>query len=503
MNKKFKYGLLAITLAGITLQSCKKEYLDTAPSDSVTNQIIFESTENGYIALNGIHTLMLTADLAGTTHRDFGMKNADLSADLMGNDMVSISAGGYDWFIAYYNYDAPAEVSNEAYNMWLFHYRIINNANAIINGIDEATGSDADKKDLKGQALAYRAWAYHRLVTRFSMPYFTDATLTGNNGSAMGVPIYTVSSGGESKGNPRGTINDVVLRMTEDINQAIAYLEDGATVHTEKSHINAFVAHGIAARIAMYKGKWSEAYNHANTAKAAGSLMTAPADYGGGMNDKGLGEFIWCSTFTETQYNDLGIRSWISFFDISAPGYAGLTAVERRITIDLYNQLAPTDKRKVWWFGASPAAKKYMVKKFRTKDPEGFSCDLTYMRVAEMYLIASEAAARNGDAGTARTILQEFLSTRHTAAVTAPTTAADIIDRVLWERRVELWGEGFSQIDLKERFLPLNRLIGASNHNLTECEVATLPAGDNLFTFKIPQAELNANPNINAEHQNP
>jgi len=495
MNKNIKTGILSLSLLGLVFAGCKKDYLDTKPSDAVTGEVLFETTSAAYIALNGIHSLMLTADLFDGNHRDFGAKMVDLQNDLMGNDVVSQDAGGYDWFYRYYAYIAPKDVSNEAYNIWLFQYRIINNANAIINAIDGAKGSDADKNDIKGQALAYRAWSYYRLITRFSQAY-----KGGENASLPGVPIYLKAASGETQGNPRGTIQNVVDQMTSDINEAIALLEDGATAHAEKSHINANIAHGIAARIGMYKWDYNAALTHANKAKEGYAFMSS-ADFSSGLNSRDNSEFMWCSTYTEQQYDNLGIVCWISFVDETAPGYAGLTSVERKGTKKLFDEMTNDDNRKIWW---NPSGMpKYAQRKFRTSNTESFVCDVLYMRVAEMYLIAAEAAARLDKLAEAKSYLQALVDTRHTGAVSLPSTKTELIDRILWERRVELWLEGFSQSDLKERGLPLDRPSGSGNHSETQAQVLTLPAYHNWFTFKIPLGEINANPNIGPEDQNP
>lgn len=498
MTRYIKLGLLTLGLLPLGLASCKKDYFRTKPSNAVTEEVLFETTGNAYIALNGVHTLLVTSKLAGDNHRDFGAKAADLQNDLMGADVVSQDAGGYDWFYYYYNYLAPKDVSNEAYIIWLFHYRVINNVNAIIKGVDGASGPEADKKDIKGQAYAYRAWAYYRLLTRFCAPYFNEGGVIQD--SKPGIPIYTEPASGESRGNPRGTIRDVVELIDSDIAQAIALLEGGATTHTEKSHINAKVAHGIAARIAMYKHDYEAALDHAKKAMEGYSFMS-PADFGSGLNSRTNPEFMWCSTLSDQQYQELSVRSWISFVDESAPGYAGLTSVERKITKALYDQIEASDYRRVWWSpGGSP---RYHQRKFRTAEPTSFKCDVLYMRVAEMYLIAAEAAARLDRLPEARDFLQALVSTRHNVAVSVPATKDELIERILWERRVELWLEGFAQSDLKERNLGLERPGGADNHNPAQAFEMSIPANHNWFTFKIPLAEINANPNIGPEDQNP
>lgn len=491
---------LGLVLSLVILSSCKKEYLDTKPSQSVSGDVLFESTDGAYIALNGIHALMVTDKFINGNHRDFGVKAGDLANDLMGQDIVAYPTG-YDWFFSYYDWTASREPTNYGYIMWTFQYRVINNANAILDQIDNASGLQEEKDDIKGQALAYRAWSYLRLIQRFSKAYLEfDSTgaITNTNSSAPGVPLYTSVPDGDSKGNGRGTIQDIVDQMTADINAAIPLLETGVT-HTEKSHISVAAAHGIAARIAMYKGEWAEARSQAADAiSTSGASLMDNTEILGGMNDKNNSEFIWCSTMTSAQYNDMGIICWVSFFDENTPGYAGLTAVNRKITKQLYDTIPSTDIRKQWF------ESDYEQVKFTTADPDGFVLDNLYMRLAEMYLIAAEASAQLSDPGMYNTYMQDLLTNRNSASVTLPTSKVDMLAKVRLERRIELWAEGFSYTDLKERGLPLRRSTsGSFNHLLANCKIADVSVGDNWWTFKIPLAEINANDAITPAEQNP
>jgi hypothetical protein len=47
---------------------------------------------------------------------------------------------------------------------WIFYYHIVANANVLINGIDKAEGSVAEKNAIKGKLLVYRAFAHYQLV---------------------------------------------------------------------------------------------------------------------------------------------------------------------------------------------------------------------------------------------------------------------------------------------------------------------------------------------------
>lgn len=68
------------------------------------------------------------------------------------------------------------------------------------------------------------------------------------------------------------------------------------------------------------------------------------------------------------------------------------------------------------------------------------------MRVEEMYLIEAEATAHY-DATTGKSLLQSFMANRD-PAYTVPATN-DLIDEIIFQKRIEFWGEGVIFYDLK------------------------------------------------------
>jgi hypothetical protein len=117
--------------------------------------------------------------------------------------------------------------------------------------------------------------------------------------------------------------------------------------------------------------------------------------------------------------------------------------------------------------------------------------DIPYMRAAEMFLIQAEGQARSGNAAAAAKTLFDLVSRRDAAYVQSTKTGADLLEEILVNRRVELWGEGFRFTDLKRMNLPLNR--NGANHNPAVAVVFDIPAGDVQWEFLIPIREINAN----------
>ena len=75
--------------------------------------------------------------------------------------------------------------------------------------------------------------------------------------------------------------------------------------------------------------------------------------------------------------------------------------------------------------------------------------DLLLMRVEEMYLIKAEALAMSGQAAEGAKVLTDFVKTYRDPAYTLTATTPEAVQEAVWmQRRVELWGEGFSYFDL-------------------------------------------------------
>jgi hypothetical protein len=80
-----------------------------------------------------------------------------------------------------------------------------------------------------------------------------------------------------------------------------------------------------------------------------------------------------------------------------------------------------------------------------------------------------------------------------------------LINEILLQRRIELWGEGFALLDIKRLNQGLNRPTGPGNHGGLNYNpgVFTTSAGDPRFLMRIPQRELDNNINMTPADQNP
>lgn len=481
MNYKKLFFASVITLA---FAGCKKSYLDTSPTDQVTEQTILNSTANAQIALNGIHRIMWVQYFQQS---QAGQGSMMTNLDVLGEDLINNSTATGAFFNPMYRWDAHRNADNaDNYFAYFFYYRLIANANQIINQIDNATGPDAEKRWIKGEALCYRAWAHFMLVQLYGKRYEA-----GTNNSQPGVPLMLASS---VEGQPRASVEEVYAQVNKDLDEAVTALTDYNRVY--KSHFNVNVARGVKARVALTQQNWTVAAQMAASARTGFTLMTN-AQYLLGFNDAANPEWIWGSVIP----NDQG-TAFYSFFAYMASNYSSnaTRTNPRSINSNLYNQIAANDVRKQLWSpaGVTPPASgtryPYTSVKFKVKDVNVSVGDVPYMRVAEMYLIEAEAKARMGQDAAAAAVLFTLANNRNPSAALSTNTGQALIAEIMTQRRVELWGEGFRFLDLKRTNSALDRT--GANHNSSIAVVLTVPAGDKRWEWLIPTDELNANPAV-------
>ncbi|RZJ20182.1 MAG: RagB/SusD family nutrient uptake outer membrane protein [Acinetobacter sp.] len=505
---KTKHKLFIPVIAAVlALGSCKDDYLDTQPTDRVANTAVFTTTTNAMAALNGIHRSLY---VQYSRQEEGGEGAVHLNIDYMGEDIVntvSTTAYGVHKWVTH----RSATNLNNSF-IYSFYYKIIANANAIIENIDNCSGPVADKNAIKGEALAYRAWAHFVLVQVFGKRY--DAA--GNN-TQPGVPLAITTVIDATPGKPRASVEAVYTQINKDIDASIAAFAAGATARPNKSHFNINVAKGIRARVALAQGKWAIAAQSALEARTGLSLMTN-AEYLAGFNDYNNQEWMWGSKQQEDQ-----TTYFYSYF--AYMGTFNSTAnrtVPKRMFSVLYNQIAATDVRKQLWdpTGSSPtflaynlpvgvvsnSTASYKQGKFRNAGTTSIG-DVVNMRVAEMFLIEAESRARLGLAGSAtetaaaQAVLFTLAKNRNASYVLTTNVGAALINEIMIQRRIELWGEGFRFFDLKRLDLPVDRTGG--NHTVALSGVLSVPAGGPEWQWAIPQDEINANPAIGPGGQNP
>lgn len=493
-----KYITLFAVVAALAVSGCKKDFLETSPTDSVDAGMVFQTTDGALVALNGTIRSMYTSL---TNHGNFGQKSYDLTSDMMGEDIV-LHAQGYNYFASEYNYStvSNANASQRPDRTWYYYYRLINNVNRILSQVDAAQGTQADKDYIKGVALAMRAHSYYYLVNFFCAP----------DPSSKGVPLYIDPT---TTGKGRGTVKEVYDQVFADLTQAETLLDGKARKHI--SHINLATALGIHARAALQYGDYATALTKSQQAIAKSGLnLYSRAQYtAAAFNTLSAAEWMWGlevnveqATIYASFYSHMDNRSAVG-------GYAALGG-QKKITKALYDKIPDGDVRKTLFTNTVSASLPiYCQTKFQLRQAGNWSSDYLLMRLSEMYLIEAEAAQRTGDQGLAAQMLTNLVANRLPGYSAASLSGSALLDEILLQRKIELWGEGFGLLDVKRLGKGLNRPTGPGNHGGAQLNggsgvnfdpvVTVLPANSNKWLFAIPQDEINANSALSVADQNP
>jgi starch-binding outer membrane protein, SusD/RagB family len=482
--------ILFIGLSFFTL-SCGEDYLDTVPTASVDASAAFLTTKNAEAAVNGIYRYLYTQVTGG--NQSHANHPAQLYIwDLMGEDVVITNTTNASNLNDARWIDHRNDQSVTTTHPYRMYYRVIVNANMAILNIDDAEGPQADKDRLKGEVYALRGWAYFNLVQMYGKRY-----VGGTNNNQMGVPLVLTPT---LEDQPRATVEEVYAQINADFDQAIALLP---SVPVNKSHPDKEVAKGLKARVALVQQNWALAETLANEARQGVPLMST-TEYQAGFSNISVGEWMWGVDHLEVHTTFF----WGFHQHMSSNFNSTVNRLNPKlINSALFAQIPATDVRKLMWAATANAATtvappggikpQYKAQKFRLEaaaPATSFSGDVVYMRASEMYLIEAEAQARQGGAkeAAAQATLFSLVSARDSGYVTSTNTGTALIDEILLQRRIELWGEGFRFFDLKRMNLPLNR-NGANFVSAVISGLYDVPAGDVRWEYLIPRDELNAN----------
>ena len=530
MNNRYFVALLGSAMLLTT--SCSD--LDTNPSgstmgDGQLNEVLAQDPSKLKSEVSGMYANMIEygaiTQWYGTgqpRHYDFGYASTMMMMDASGQDEPS-QVSGYNWYNKPLRFVDRTANSETTYFIWNQCYKNIKVANDVLKSVDLENLSDVAKSYV-GQAYAMRAFEYFTLIQIYQFSY-------KGHEDAAGVPIVTEKTAeAEANNNPRAAVKDVYKQIMDDLNTAIDYLTDSRSA---KSEINRQVAYGLRARVNLVMQNWSDAAADAQKAAEGYTPLSKDAAAAPGFNDVSASNWIWGNIVDES--NDIvqsGILNFPSMMcSFTGNGYSPTYAC-RMINSKLWKEIPSTDVRKGWWIDEnlnSPIVNPKYVVHQEDEDEDGNvvkylavynqtgdevaditepytnvkfgayknqygnelnACDIPLMRVEEMILIQAEATAMGGNVEEGKRILENFVRTYRDPSYTCnATTAEGVQDAVWFQRRVELWGEGFSFTDLLRLKKPLDR-TGANYEVSVRFK---LPAESPIFLYLIPEDEENHN----------
>lgn len=495
--------LLTFVVAGSTLLGgCKKDFLETQPTQFTTPEQLGAAAQQDPKLLNGsisgLYTTMFTPAVGGTTnHDDFGQKGIDIYTDMLASDMV-LGALNYNWYANLVRYTASVDFTrNEVYVPWRYFYRQIFGANTIIDilGGTDVVPATAALKATMGQAKTMRAYGYYYLSQIYAKEY--------GDGSAKILPIYTTTDGGKAN-QPKSTAKEVWDLMVKDLTEAITLLE-GYT-RTTKDQVDKNVAKGLLAYVLGARGTqadWTQVVTLTQDIMTAyAKTPAAQLVYNGsnattaGFNNVSTPSWMWGVDITLAQGLDL--LSWWGQVDQFTYSYAW-AGDPKTIDRGLYDAIRADDIRKNQFVSPTATSLRLQpINKFfdpnrKAGGQRQITTDLIYMRADEFYLLNAEAKARLSQDAQAKQVLSAYLADRITdVSYINALSGQALLNEIYLQTRIELWGEGKSYLAMKRNKATITR---GSNHLFEAGN--SFAYNDPKLTFVIPQAEVLNNPNLN------
>ncbi len=460
-TKKYVASLVAVL---VCLSSCDG-FLDTAPTGQLADAQIITNMDGLRAVLTG--TYRSIRDGAGYGVNFYSPEgimavSSATSSDLMIND----EQPGDLWFFTQFavqRYDGTQPVPK---NMWNAMYKIISNANVVIANIENVSGDEDEKGEIKGQALALRARCYFNLVRFYQHTYIIAK-------SHPGVPLYLEPS---VEPLARATVEEVYQQIVSDLKEAEGLLANYS--RPTKEYYNKDVVNFLLANVYLTMNNWSEGQKYANKIRTSYSLMSMD-DYKAGFSTMNK---EWVLGYVQTAQDYWWYDShacWFDFGQNNAPWQA-----EMFIPVNYFVETIMKDDPRNLTIPNPLYEGKYAATKFLELRDAGPYGDLFDMRAAEMYLVEAECAARAGDVATAKSVLNQLQQERG-AAVTTATTQADLINAVLLERRKEMWGEGLDFFDILRLQKPINNTTAMGFYfDISQ------PANSNKLIMMIPEKEM-------------
>lgn len=351
---------------------------------------------------------------------------------------------------------------------WNRPYQVVfyvNNALAVLSGMDAKSQSTKQYKELKGWSLFQRAYANYELARLFCKSY-DERTADAD----LGIPIRT--SPDIDVVVQRSSVEATYVHVLKDVKESISLLSTERTANLLKP--NRTAAYSLLARIYLDMGKYVEAESYADSAL---SLYDVLLDYN-------TLDLITNTPFSPNNVEIIFSTMTVGRYQLTITGFFPL---QYNVNTDLVALYDNNDLRSRVFFMENPSGETVMKRAYNGMGSFGF----TGLATDELYLIKAECLARRANEEEALLWLHRLLQKRYTTGK-APTlenlrSRGSVLETVLEERRKELVWRSIRWSDIKRlnregKGIELVREIGDKKY--------TLSPNDPRYVLPIPDDEI-------------
>lgn len=354
-----------------------------------------------------------------------------------------------------------------AHDTWLQMYRVIANANLIIEqDPSQISGDAATIKQIMGQAYAIRALVHFDLLKLYG-----EENVTGGNN--MGVPYVTTYKGSDVT-PARSTVQQDLDSIHADLNMALSMMT--ASGNSTREYMSTWGVWALKSRVDLYFGEY-------DSCKVACERVINSGEY------SIISAQNYASTFTNIHSPNIIFElaerpTDNQYIDGLSYIYRGSDYGDIAVRDNFLNIFDATDVRAAAnMIGYDSDGYLRNIGKYPTNSD--FNYDIPLIRYEEVILNYSEALFNLHDDADALTELNKITSNRGANAYTTISEA-----NILQERQRELCFEGFAFDDIART----HGSVGVAN--TSGAVTTTYDWGSYNFAFPIPIAEIHANSNM-------
>lgn len=450
--KKLKLSkYIAVTVLLLAFTGCNDILERVEPSTSVSSEVALTSPD----AVRAIRASMYSKIRASFAYTTQYMVGPGAFADETRNRPGSTRFQGLTAAIGTSGLDHLGS--------WGASYNIIQETNLLIGAIEDGVLPQAELNRVRGEAYAIRAYVYQNLARTYGY----EPGRTGQGPEAdwnLSVIIRTEPTLDLSDADlrPRSTVSDVYAQMLADLQEAKTLLSG---VNTDNRFATEAFVDAVAARVNLYAGNWAAASTAAQAAITnSGKALESTAAGVAGMFYENAGNHPEAIFKLVVDPNTEGIGG--ANVNDGLAAYTSNQWVAQIPTQFVIAKYDSADHRLAGWYAdcianqtlgatANGCADVNNIASSVTKwngAKGNLADDIPLIRVAEMYLIWAEAAAKAANSpASGQAPLAALRTARNAGAIPASALAnmTAFEDFILDERIRELIVEGHRFWDLK------------------------------------------------------
>lgn len=448
-NYNYRNKLSVFFLLPLLFMECK-DFLEIDPPETeIIDKAVFANEATTKAVVAGLYSSLMESEYLFTS----GINSITTVTGLSGDELLS-----YGSSMVHNNLYNNTLTGNETMSLWNDLYKTIYLANGILEGLEQNDNIEENlKSQWRGEALFIRAFCHFYLTNLFGK-----------------VPIVTSTDYRVNNQLSRSSSELVYQAVLSDLTEAESIMtEDFSHANGERIRPNKWVASALLARVYLYTEDWGNAELYASKL-IDNSSFTLEDD----LNSVFLtnsNEAIWHLQPVIPGYNTFDASTFVL---TGEPTLVALNELQREA-------FEINDLRQLKWIESSTANGNtyYFSNKYKVKNDFTVTEYLMVLRLAEQYLIRSEARAKLNKLTEATDDINQL---RERAGLPELSVGSQIqlLGAIAAERRSELFCEwGHRWFDMK-RSNTIDEILGIEKLNWQP--------KDQLYP--IPPGELTNNP---------